>query len=108
VVVANPTHIAVALKYEKGQMSAPVVVAKGAGFVALKIKTLAIENGVPVLEKRELARFLFKNVEIGESIPESLYSAVAEVLAFVFRLKKKFKSLGGVPKNALVTPEGVV
>jgi flagellar biosynthetic protein FlhB len=105
VVVANPTHVAVALKYVKGEMRAPVVVAKGAGFVALRIKELAINSGVPVLEKRELARFLFKNVEIGETIPESLYSAVAEVLAFVIKMKRKYKSLGGVPRSALLTRE---
>lgn len=107
VVVANPTHVAVAIQYKRGEMSAPVVVAKGAGHIAVRIKTLAVESGVPVLEKRELARFLFKNVEIGERIPESLYSAVAEVLAFVFRLKKKFKALGGIPKR-LLDQTGVV
>jgi len=107
VVVANPTHVAVALQYEKGRMSAPTVVAKGAGHIAVKIKALAIESGVPVLEKRELARYLYKNVEIGHIVPESLYSAVAEVLAFVYRMKKKYKALGGIPKR-LLTAEEVV
>jgi len=107
VIVANPTHVAVALQYEKGRMSAPTVVAKGAGHIAVRIKTLAIESGVPVLEKRELARYLYKNVEIGHIVPESLYSAVAEVLAFVYRMKKKYKSLGGIPKR-LLTKEEVV
>ncbi len=94
VVVANPTHVAVALQYEKGAMSAPVVVAKGAGFIALKIKTLAIENGVPVIEKRSLARYLYRHIEVGQGIPESLFSAVAEVLAYVYKIKKKYKSIG--------------
>ena len=105
VVVANPTHVAVALQYEKGRMSAPTVVAKGAGHTAVRIKALAIESGVPVLEKRELARYLYKNVEIGHIVPESLYSAVAEVLAFVYRMKKKYKSLGGIPKRLLTKEE---
>jgi len=95
VVVANPTHVAVALKYKRGGMGAPIVVAKGAGFIAIKIKELAIQSGVPVLEKRQLARYLYRNVEVGQFIPESLYSAVAEILAYVYRMKKKFKSIGG-------------
>lgn len=94
VVVANPTHVAVALKYERGRSSAPIVVAKGAGFIALKIKTLAIESGVPVLEKRSLARYLYRHIEVGQGIPESLFSAVAEVLAYVYKVKKKYKSIG--------------
>ncbi len=93
VVVTNPTHVAVALKYERGQMRAPVVVAKGAGFIAVRIKEIAINSGVPVMEKRELARFLYRNVEVKEMIPESLYSAVAEVLAYVYRIKRQFQSL---------------
>lgn len=90
VVVTNPTHVAVALKYDRGKMRAPVVVAKGAGFIALKIKELAMKSQVPILEKRDLARYLYKNVEVGEPIPENLYNAVAEVLAYVLRLKKRF------------------
>jgi flagellar biosynthetic protein FlhB len=90
VVVTNPTHVAVALQYRKGLMRAPLVVAKGAGYIALKIKEIAIQSEVPVLERRELARFLYRNVEVNESIPESLYTAVAEVLAYVYRVKKKF------------------
>jgi len=95
VVVANPTHVAVALKYRRGQMGAPMVIAKGAGHIALKIKELAAMNGVPVLEKRELARYLYRNIEIGHYVPESLYTAVAEILAYVYRMKKKYRSLGG-------------
>lgn len=93
VVVTNPTHVAVALKYDRGKMRAPVVVAKGAGVIALRIKEIAITAGVPVMEKRDLARFLYRNVEVGETIPESLYSAIAEVLAYVYKVKKKFTAV---------------
>lgn len=89
VVITNPTHLAVALKYDPPAMEAPVVVAKGAGFVAEKIKEIAREHRVPVVENRELARSLYKSVEIGQAIPEALYRAVAEVLAFVYRMKGK-------------------
>jgi flagellar biosynthetic protein FliR/FlhB len=92
VVVTNPTHVAVALKYERGKNRAPIVVAKGAGYIAVKIKEIAAESGVPILEKRELARFLYRNVEVNEMIPESLYTAVAEVLAYVYKIKKQFRS----------------
>jgi flagellar biosynthetic protein FlhB len=86
VVITNPTHLAVAIKYEEG-MPAPVVVAKGAGYVAQKIKTLAAENDVPVVENKPLARTMFKATEIGDLIPAELYRAVAEILAYVYRLK---------------------
>lgn len=89
VVVTNPTHIAVALKYDKTKGSAPVVVAKGAGHIAEKIKELAKKSGVPVIENKPLARSLFKLVEIGKEIPSNLYKAVAEILAYVYRLKGK-------------------
>lgn len=88
VVVTNPTHFAVALKYEKG-MEAPRVVAKGQDLVALKIKTVARENGVEIVEDKPLARALFALVEIGQSVPPELYKAVAEVLAYVYRLKHR-------------------
>jgi len=88
VVVTNPTHFAVALKYELG-MNSPKVVAKGQGFIALKIKEIAAESGVPTVEDRPLARALFKMVEIDEFIPEKLFKAVAEVLAYVYKLNKK-------------------
>ena len=89
VVITNPTHLAVALTYEPQEMEAPVVVAKGAGHVAEKIKEIAGEHGVPVIENRPLAQSLYKSVEIGQAIPEALYKAVAEVLAFVYRMKGK-------------------
>ena len=86
VVITNPTHLAIALKYEEG-MRAPTVVAKGAGFVAQTIKSIAIENGIPLVENKPLARTMFKSAEIGDFIPAELYRAVAEILAYVYRLK---------------------
>jgi flagellar biosynthetic protein FlhB len=87
VVVTNPVHIAVALKYDAGSMGAPTVVAKGKRLIAEKIKEIAAANGVPVFENRPLARSLFDMVEIGSEIPASLYKAVAEVLGYVYRLR---------------------
>lgn len=87
VVVTNPTHYAVALKYERDQMAAPVVVAKGKGFLALRIREIAKQHGVPVLERKALARSLYGSVEVGAEIPNALFRAVAEVLAYVYRLK---------------------
>jgi flagellar biosynthetic protein FlhB len=87
VVVTNPTHYAVALKYTEGDMSAPRVVAKGMGLVAAHIRELAQEYRVPLLEAPPLARALHKHVEVGQEIPATLYTAVAEVLAWVFQLR---------------------
>lgn len=89
VVVTNPTHIAVALKYDPAAMSAPVVVAMGAGFIAEKIKEIAEKASVPVIENKPLARALFETAVIGQPIPVDLYKAVAEVLAVVYRLKNR-------------------
>ncbi len=89
VVITNPTHYAVALKYTPGEMSAPEVLAKGANLIALKIIEIARENKVPVVENKPLAQSLYKSVDIGKQIPENLYKAVAEVLAYVFGLKKR-------------------
>ncbi len=86
VVITNPTHIAVALKYDRGNMEAPKVVAKGAGFIAEKIKEIAQKNDVPIVEDRPLARALYK-LELGQEIPESLYRAVAKILAYIFKLR---------------------
>jgi flagellar biosynthetic protein FlhB len=88
VVITNPTHFAVALKYSEG-MPAPLVLAKGQDNIALKIKETATENKVTVVENRSLARALYQTVEIGEYIPFELYQAVAEVLAYVFKLKRR-------------------
>jgi|UniRef100_A0A7V6DNL2 flagellar biosynthetic protein FlhB len=87
VVVTNPTRLAIALRYDSATMIAPQVVAKGRGFVALKIIALAQEFGVPRVENRPLARSLFRQVEVGETIPTSLYRAAAEVLAYIYSLK---------------------
>ena len=88
VIITNPTHFAVAMKYESG-MAAPIVIAKGQDYVAQKIKEVARENRVPIVENKPLARALYASVEIGEAIPQSLYKSVAEVLAYVYRLKRK-------------------
>jgi len=87
VVVTNPTRLAVALKYERGRMAAPMVVAKGRGFIAEKIREIATAAGVPIVENKPLAEILFRTVEIGQLIPEALYRAVAEILAYVYRIK---------------------
>ena len=89
VVIANPTHVAVALKYDAGAMAAPVVLAKGAELLCEKIKQMAREHNVPVVERPELARALYASAEVGQVIPESLYVAVAEVLAMIFRMRKQ-------------------
>lgn len=87
-VITNPTHFAVAIKYDKS-MSAPQVVAKGQDFLAERIKQVAKDNRVAVVENKPLARALYATVEVGDAIPPELYQAVAEVLAYVFRLKKR-------------------
>ncbi|MBI2605025.1 MAG: flagellar biosynthesis protein FlhB [Deltaproteobacteria bacterium] len=89
VVVTNPTHFAVAIVYDPDNHVAPKVVAKGADFLAQKIKEVARANGVPLVENVALARTLYKYVKVGQMIPRSLYQAVAEVLAYVYRLKGK-------------------
>lgn len=90
VIVTNPTHIAVALKYDATMVS-PKIVAKGAGEIAEKIKALAKEHRIPIVENKPLARTIYKTLKIGQQIPRELYAAVAEVLSYVFRLKKKVK-----------------
>ncbi|MGK7346780.1 MAG: flagellar biosynthesis protein FlhB [Candidatus Nitrospinota bacterium M3_3B_026] len=87
VIITNPTHLSVALRYDREKDAAPVLVAKGAGHMALKIREIAKEHDIPIMEDKPLAQTLFKNVEVGEMIPESLYKAVAEILAYVYRLK---------------------
>jgi flagellar biosynthetic protein FlhB len=98
VVVTNPTHYAVALKYTDGKMGAPQVVAKGADEVAAKIREIARENNVPLLEAPPLARALFRHAELGDEIPQALYTAVAEVLAYVFQLRAYKKRGGKLPQ----------
>ena len=89
VVITNPTHYAVAIKYEPSLRDAPYVVAKGEAYLAQKIKEIAKENGVEIVENKPVARALYHNVEIGESVPPELYQAVAEILAFVYHLQGK-------------------
>lgn len=90
VIITNPTHIAVAIKYDSETMEAPKVMAKGVRKLAEKIKELAKKNDIPIVENKPLAQVLFKTVEVGSYIPVSLYKAVAEVLAYVYKLKNKF------------------
>ncbi len=89
VIITNPTHYAIAIKYDRNKFDAPYVVAKGKNLVAQKIKGIAEESSIPIVEKKPLARALYKLVEIGESIPQELYQAVAEVLAYVYSLNNK-------------------
>ncbi|MAE66708.1 MAG: flagellar biosynthesis protein FlhB [Phycisphaeraceae bacterium] len=86
VVVTNPTHYAVALKYDAETMKAPRVVAKGADFLAQRIRQIAIAHGVPIVERRELAQGIYRTVEVGQEVPPQYYGAVAEILAYVYRL----------------------
>jgi flagellar biosynthetic protein FlhB len=104
VVVTNPTHYAVALKYADGKGGAPQVVAKGTDEVAARIRALAKENNVALLEAPPLARALYKHTDIGDEIPEQLYSAVAEVLAYVFQLRSYSKSGGVYPDRPTTLP----
>lgn len=89
VVVTNPTEFAVALKYDAKKMAAPIVVAKGADAQAQRIRRVAAENGVPIVEKKPLARALYRDVKVGQPVPVELYEAVAEILAYVYRLNAK-------------------
>ncbi|MGE3540111.1 MAG: flagellar biosynthesis protein FlhB [Candidatus Tectimicrobiota bacterium] len=88
VVVTNPTHLAIALLYKREEMAAPQVIAKGAGYVAERIKALAREHDVPLVENKPVAQQLYKSVDLGGAVPESLYKAVAEILAYVYRLHR--------------------
>lgn len=129
VVITNPTHYAVAVKYKDNEMGAPIVIAKGADAVALKIREIAAEHKITTLESPKLARALFAHTELDQQIPEALYAAVAEILAYVFQLRM-FKQQGGympdvpdasalpipdaldphslLPKNHIIDTEAVV
>lgn len=109
VIVTNPTHYAVALQYSENKMSAPRVLAKGAGDVALRIKELGAEHKIPMLEAPPLARALYRHSEIGQQIPTALYAAVAEVLAWVYQLKRWKREGGLIPKKPqhLPVPDGL-
>jgi flagellar biosynthesis protein FlhB len=89
VIVVNPTHVAVALKYDAETMDAPVVLAKGAEKLCEKIKEIARKHNVPIVERPEIARSLYATVEVGQTIPESLYVAVAEILAMILRMRRR-------------------
>lgn len=88
VVITNPTHLAVAIKYDAKSMGAPEVVAKGARLIAARIREIAVENAIPIVENKPLARAIFKNVGVGQQIPQKFYQAVAEILAYVYQLNR--------------------
>ncbi|MCG9894325.1 MAG: flagellar biosynthesis protein FlhB [Fimbriimonadaceae bacterium] len=94
-IVTNPTHFAVALKYDRDSMGAPVVIAKGQDYLALKIREIAGELGVPLVENKPLARALYRECEPGDVIPRSLFAGVAEVLAYVYRTSERHKRRAG-------------
>lgn len=110
VVVTNPTHFAVALKYDRGAMQAPVVVAKGMNLIAERIRDIAVENRVPLLEAPPLARALYRHADAGDQIPAALYSAVAEVMAWVYQMNEFAASAGNtllpVAPDLIAVPEG--
>ena len=89
VIITNPTHLAVALIYQRDEMQAPKVIAKGAGHIAQRIKTIARENRIPIVENKPVAQHLYRAVEIGGYIPETLYQAVAEILAYVYKIRPR-------------------
>jgi len=95
VIATNPTELAIAISYDPEKMIAPIVIAKGAGLLAQKIRKIGLENGVPIVERKELAQFLYKNVDVGAAIGIDQYQAVAEVLRYVYQLKgKKVPTIG--------------
>ena len=109
VIVTNPTHFAVALAYKSG-MGAPKVLAKGMGQIALKIREIGAENGIPMLEAPPLARALYRHADIDQEIPSALYAAVAEVLAYVYQLAN-WRQVGGqypIPPREISVPSELV
>lgn len=101
VVIANPTHVAVALKYKAAVMAAPTVVAKGADLLCEKIKEIARANNVPIIHRPELARTIYNTAEVGEAVPEALFVAIAEVLAMIYRTRKSHRTAAwNVTSNA--------
>jgi flagellar biosynthetic protein FlhB len=104
-VVMNPTHYAVALKYDEATMGAPQVIAKGSDLIAFKIRELAKSHAIPVLQSPVLARALYTHAELDREIPAPLFGAVAQVLAYVYRVKNAMKGLGPMPD---LLPEPVV
>ena len=107
-ILMNPTHFAVAIKYDEKTMSAPQMVSKGADLLAMKIRDIAKNNSIPVLQSPMLARALYANAELDQDIPASLYTAVAQVLAYIYRLKAAMRGDGpmpGEPPQPFVPPE---
>jgi flagellar biosynthesis protein FlhB len=104
VVVTNPTHFAVALRYDEKRMRAPIVIAKGADLVAARIREVATEHNVPIFEAPPLARALHRNVEIGSEIPGSLYVAVAQVLTYIYQLKNARRHGAAIPHPPAIDP----
>ncbi len=98
VVITNPTELAIAIQYNPKTMKAPIVIAKGAELVAERIRRIALENGIPIVERKQLAQILFKNVDIGKPIPSEQYAAVAEVLKYVYQVRNR--SIEDVLKSA--------
>ena len=96
VIVTNPTHFAVALKYQRSEMHAPMVIAKGQDYLALKIKEIATDLRVPIVENPPLARSLYKKCELGDFIPRESFAAVAEVLAYVYKSVKSARKSASV------------
>jgi flagellar biosynthetic protein FlhB len=101
-VLMNPTHFAVAIQYDEKTMHAPRVVSKGADLLAFKIRDIATEHAIPVLQSPVLARALYANAEIDQDIPSSLYTAVAQVLAYIYRLKAAIRGDGPMPAEVPV------
>src|SRR6185369_8460292 len=100
-VIVNPTHFAVAIRYNLDSMAAPLVVAKGKNYLALRIKQKAIDNQVPIIENAPLAQALYKSVDVGQEIPPHLYRAVAEILAYIYRLtniRRPSGKIGMIPR----------
>lgn len=89
VIITNPTHLAIAIKYAPEKYAAPIVLAKGQDYVATRIREIALQNNIPIVENKPLARTMFKTMEVGQVIPRDLFAAVAEILAYVFKMKKK-------------------
>ena len=86
-VIVNPTHFAVAIRYNADSMATPVVVAKGKNYLALRIRQIAVENMIPIVENPPLAQALYKSVEVGQEIPATFYRAIAEILAYIYKLR---------------------
>lgn len=93
VIINNPTHISIAIKYERGRKEVPIVIAKGADNIALKIREIAKEHDIPMIENKPLARLIYKKVEINEEIPEEMYQAVAEILVAVYKINNRYKKI---------------